>query len=45
MQKLNQEVEKGHKYAKQQFRGMGLVPIMLDNLREQVSGVSIHSLQ
>jgi hypothetical protein len=44
-QKLNREVEKGHKYAKNQFRVKVLVPIMLDNLREQVSEVSIHSLQ
>jgi hypothetical protein len=32
-------------YKKKQIRVMGLVPIMLDNHREQVCGVSINSLQ
>jgi hypothetical protein len=36
--------EKGHNYAKKQIRVMGLVPIMLDNHREQVCEISIHSL-
>jgi hypothetical protein len=37
--------KKGHNYAKKQIRVMGLVPIMLDNHREQVCDVSIHSHQ
>jgi hypothetical protein len=35
----------GHNYAKKQIRVMGLVPIILDNHREQVCEVSIDSLQ
>jgi hypothetical protein len=46
-QKLNQEflLKKGHNYAKKQTRVMGLIPIMLDNHREHMCEVSIHSLQ
>jgi hypothetical protein len=43
-QKLSKSKE-GHNYAKKQIRVMGLVPIMLDNHREQVCEVSIHFLQ
>jgi hypothetical protein len=39
------ESKKGHNYAKKQIRVMGLVPIILNNHREQVCEVSIHSLQ
>jgi hypothetical protein len=45
---LHQEflsIKKRHNYAKKQIRVMGLVPIILDNHREQVCGVSIHSLK
>jgi hypothetical protein len=37
--------KRGHNYAKKQIRVMGLVPIILENHREQVCEVSIHSLQ
>jgi hypothetical protein len=36
--------EKGHKNAKRQIRVMGLMPIILDNHREQACKVSTHSL-
>jgi hypothetical protein len=36
--------KKGHNYVRKQIGVIGLVPIILDNHREQVFEVSIHSL-